>query len=220
MLNKICKLLVCLSVAILATGCAVPVKHTDYTAFKQSRPKTILVLPPLNESPEINATYGMLAQMTYPLGEGGYYVLPVSLVNETLKQNGMTAAADIHAIAPDKLQKIFGADAALYVTISKYGSVYTILDSVVVVTANAKLVDLKTGALLWSGSASASSNDGNNNSGGGLAGMLVSAIVKQIINNVADTGFAVAGMASQRLLVASPPNGLLYGPRSPKYGTD
>lgn len=220
MLKKIWKLLVCLVAAVLATGCAVPVKQIDYTAFKQSRPKTILVLPPLNESPEVNATYGMLSQMTYPLGEGGYYVLPVTLVNETLKQNGMTSAADIHAIAPDKLQKIFGADAALYVTVNRYGSVYTVIDSVVVVTANAKLVDLKTGALLWSGSASASSNEGNNNSGGGLVGMLIAAAIKQIANNISDTSFVIAGMASQRLLVASPPNGLLYGPRSPKYGTD
>lgn len=220
MLKKIWKLLVCLAAAVLVTGCAVPVKQIDYTAFKQSRPKTILVLPPLNESPDVNATYSMLSQMTYPLGEAGYYVLPVTLVDETLKQNGMSNAADIHAIAPAKLQQIFGADAALYVTVNKYGTIYTVIDSVVVVTANAKLVDLKTGDLLWSGSASASNNEGNNNSGGGLIGVLIKAAIKQIVNNVSDQGFPVAGVASKRLLSASQPSGLLYGPHSPKYGTD
>lgn len=220
MLKKIRKLLVCLSAVILAAGCAAPAKHLDYTAFKQSRPKTILVLPPLNESPDVNATYSMLSQMTYPLGEAGYYVLPVTLVNETLKQNGMINSADIHGIAPVKLQEIFGADAALYVTVNKYGTIYTVLDSVVVVTANARLVDLKTGDVLWSGSASASSNEGNNNSGGGLIGVLIKAAIKQIVNNISDRGFPIAGVASQRLLSAYQPGGLLYGPHSPKYGTD
>jgi len=220
MLEKILKSLVCLSVVILAAGCAAPVKQLDYTAFKQSRPKTILILPPLNESPDVQATYSMLSQMSYPLAEAGYYVLPVALVDETLKQNGMTMAADIHGIAPAKLQEIFGADAALYVTVSKYGSVYTVINSAVVVTANAKLIDLKSGDLLWSGTASASSNEGNNNSGGGLIGALVTAAINQIVNNVSDRGHTIAGLTSQRLLSAHQPNGILYGPHSPKYGTD
>jgi len=219
MLEKILKSFVCLSVVILAAGCAAPVKQLDYTAFKQSRPKTILILPPLNESPDVKATYSMLSQMSYPLAEAGYYVLPVALVDETLKQNGMTLAADSHGIAPAKLQEIFGADAALYVTVNKYGSVYMVLSSAVVVTANAKLVDLKTGTVLWSGTASASSDEGNN-SGGGLIGALVTAAVNQIVNNVTDKGFTIAGVTSQRLLSAHQPNGILYGPHSPKYGTD
>ncbi|GAC1320628.1 MAG: DUF799 domain-containing protein [Collimonas sp.] len=219
MLEKVLKSVVCLSVAILAAGCAAPVKQLDYTAFKQSRPKTILILPPLNESPDVKATYSMLSQMSYPLAEAGYYVLPVALVDETLKQNGMSAAADSHGIAPAKLQEIFGADAALYVTVSKYGSVYTVINSAVVVTANAKLMDLKSGALLWSGTASASSAEGSN-SGGGLIGALVTAAVNQIVNNVTDRGFTIAGLTSRRLLSTRQPNGILYGPYSPNYGTD
>jgi hypothetical protein len=220
MLEKILKSFVCLSLAVLAAGCAAPVKQLDYTAFKQSRPKSILILPPLNESPDVKATYSMLSQMSYPLAEAGYYVLPVALVDETLKQNGMTAAADIHAIAPAKLQEIFGADAALYVTVSKYGSVYTVINSAVVVTANAKLIDLKSGELLWSGTASASSAEANNNSGGGLIGALVAAAVNQIVNSVSDRGHDIAALTSQRLLSTRQPNGILYGPHSPKYGTD
>lgn len=220
MLEKTLKSLVCVATVVLATGCAAPVKQLDYAAFKQSRPKSILVLPPLNDSPDVKASYSMLSQLSYPLGEAGYYVLPVALVDETLKQNSITNAADAHAISAAKLTEIFGADAALYVTVTKYGSVYTVLNSEVVVTANAKLVDLKTGALLWSGTSSASSAESGNNSGGGLIGVLVAAAVKQIMNSVTDRGHDVAGLTSQRLLTARQPNGLLYGPHSPKYGTD
>ena len=68
-------LAVLLSLALLG-GCAAP-KTIDYAAFKQSRPKSILVLPPINESPEIQASYSLVSQVTYPLAEAGYYVLPM-----------------------------------------------------------------------------------------------------------------------------------------------
>lgn len=215
------KLAACLVPAVFAVGCATH-KATpyDYTAFKASKPRSIVVLPPLNNSPDVNAGYSMYAQMTYPLAEAGYYVLPVGLVDETFKQNGLTSAADIHTVAPKKLQDIFGADAALYVTISNYGASYTLLNSVVMVSANAKLVDLKTGAVLWMGSATATNNEGNNNSGGGLVGALVAAAVKQIINTTSDAAHPVAGVASARLLTGGITNGMLYGPRSVNYSKE
>jgi hypothetical protein len=162
----------------------------------------------------------MLAQATYPLAEGGYYVMPVSLVNETFHQNGLTVAADMHQVPAAKLKEIFGADAALYMKITRYGSTYTVLSSAAVVSAEARLVDLSTSNLLWSGRATASSDENNNNGGGGLAGLLVSAIVKQIMNNLTDASHGVAGVTSARLLSPGTPNGLLYGPRSPMHGKD
>ncbi len=205
--------------ASLLGGCATPQK-LDYTAYKAHHPASILVLPPVNNSPDVNATFSLYSQVTHPLAEAGYYVMPVSLVYETFKQNGLANAAEIHAVAPAKLQEIFGADAGLYITIKRYGSIYTVINSAAVVGADARLVDLKSGALLWSGSATASNNEGNT-SGGGVYGMLITAVVQQIINNVTDASHAVAGITSQRLL--SPKvqtNGLLYGPRSPHYGKD
>lgn len=219
MIKRIAQWLACLAIAALATGCATS-KPYDYTAYKQSRPRSILVLPPLNESPEVAASHNMLSQVTMPLAEAGYYVLPVALVDETFKQNGMSTASDIHGVAPAKLKEIFGADAALYVTVSKYGTSYSVISSDTIVSASAKMVDLKTGAVLWTGFASASNNEGNNNNSGGLVGILVTAALKQIINTATDASHDVAGITSQRLLSTGHDGGLLYGPYSPKYGTD
>ncbi|AXT48986.1 DUF799 domain-containing protein [Chromobacterium rhizoryzae] len=219
MIKRIAQWLACLAIAALATGCATP-KPYDYTAYKQSRPRSILVLPPLNESPEVAASLSMLSQVTMPLAEAGYYVLPVTLVEETFKQNGMSTASDIHGVAPAKLKDIFGADAALYVTVSKYGTSYSVISSDTIVSASAKMVDLKTGAVLWTGSALASNNEGNNNNSGGLVGILVTAALKQIINTATDASHDVAGITSQRLFSTGYNGGLLYGPYSPKYGTD
>lgn len=205
---------------LLMTACATrqaPVY--DYTAFKASRPKSILVLPPVNNTPDVMATPAVLAQVTLPLAESGYYVMPVTLVAETFKENGLSLPPEMHAVVPAKLQQIFGADAALYLTVTRYGASYAVLDSAAVVSVSARLVDLRSGEALWSGSASASNNEGGGGNQGGIVGLLVAAVVKQILNSVTDASFPVAGMASQRLLSARP-GGLLYGPRSPRYGTD
>ena len=206
-----------LSLALIG-GRAAP-KTIDYAAFKQSRPKSILVLPPINESPEVQASYSLVSQVTYPLAEAGYYVLPIALVDETFRQNGLTTANDIQAVAPAKLQQIFGADAGLYITITEYGTQYMLISSDTAVTATAKLVDLKTGTTLWTGVARASSEEGNSNAGG-IVGMLITAAVKQVINSSTDAAHPIAGVASARLLSAGQRTGILYGPRSPKYGSD
>lgn len=207
-----------LLIALVMTGCATP-KSYDYTAYKQSRPKSILVLPPQNHSPDVKATYSMLSQVTFPLAESGYYVFPVAVVDETFRQNGLTEPADIHAVAPTKLRQIFGADAALYIDIKDYGTSYMLLSSNTVVTADAKLVDLKTGQLLWSGTATASSGE-QDTSSSSLVGMMVQAVVNQIAHTITDKGHEIAGITSVRLLSAGHPNGILFGPKSPAYGKD
>ena len=105
MISRLTQLLVSVCVLALLTGCAER-KTIDYTAYKQSRPKSILILPPLNESPDVKATYSMLSQVTYPLAEAGYYVMPVALVDETFRQNGLSTPADIHQLPPNKLHEI------------------------------------------------------------------------------------------------------------------
>jgi hypothetical protein len=205
---------------LMLTGCATPTKSSyDYSAFKESRPHSILVLPPLNESPDVKATYGFFSQVTFPLAESGYYVLPVALVDETFRQNGLTSPGDIHETSPAKLREIFGADTALYIKVTDYGQRYQVLQSASIVTANARLVDLRNGKLLWTGSASASSEEGNNNNNS-LLGMLLTAVIKQIVSSVQDDpSLPIAGRTSARLLFAHP-NGILLGPRSPKYNAD
>lgn len=202
----------------LLTACATKqVAPYDYTALKQSKPASLLVLPPVNDSPDVAASYSVLSQLTFPLAESGYYVLPVSLVDETLRQNGMSNAPDIHAIEPAKLRQIFGADAAVYVTVKRYGSVYKVIASEATVEVEARVVDLRNGQLLWDGKAIASTAEQANSGQGGLVALLVKAVVEQIANSLGERSHQVAGIAGQRLLGAGGPNGLLYGPRSPHY---
>ena len=112
-----------------------------------------------------------MSHTSVPLAESGYYVFPVTLTEETFKQNGLTVPADIHALPFDKLRQIFGADAALYIDVMHYKTSYALLASETRVTAKARLVDLRSSTELWNGTATASSAEGRGDSGGGLIGM-------------------------------------------------
>ncbi|AOM42520.1 DUF799 domain-containing protein [Xenorhabdus hominickii] len=204
---------------LILTGCA---EHTpyDYSALRESSPKSILVLPAVNASVEVQASGSLLSQVTYPLAESGYYVYPVALVEETFRQNGMTEAQDIHNVSYKKLYDIFGADSALYLNITQYGTQYQIINSDTRVSATARLVDLRTGKQLWSGVATASSVENDNDSDGGLVSMMISAAISQIANTVMDRGHDIAGITSHRLLSAGGYGSLLYGPRSEFYGKE
>jgi hypothetical protein len=207
------------TIAGLLGACATRQPY-DYTAFKQNRPASLLVLPPVSTANDIKASPAVLAQATAPLAEAGYYVLPVTLVDETFKQNGLTVPDEIHAVPAQKLREIFGADAAVYLRVTRYGTTYQVISSATVVEAEARIVDLRSGQLLWQGKAIASSAESDNNNQGGLVGLLVKAVVNQIIGTATDAGFTYAGITSARLLGAPRPNGVLYGPRSPNYQKD
>jgi hypothetical protein len=213
---KTIKVLLLLSLGFILTGCAQK-KPYDYTAFHASKPKSILILPPINNSPDVKASSSFYSNAQKPLAEAGYYVFPIALVNETFKRNGMTVAEDIHQIKPKKLQEIFGADSALYITIKDYGNKYFIIGSSAVVTADAKLVDLRSSAILWEGTASAKSDEGSSGQGD-LASILVNAAAKQIIGTVFDESHGLSKKAAAKLLSADTSNGILYGPYHPNYG--
>ena len=202
-------------VAVLS-GCASPVKPTpyDYSAFRASRPASILVLPPINNTPDIAASYSVLSHTTRPLAEAGYYVLPVTVVVDAFKENGVTDATEIHATEAAKLRSIFGADAVLYLTVNAYGSVYNVIRSTTTVEVAARLVDLRTDTVLWEGSSSASSAEKDSGSSGNLAYLLLSAVLTQVIDSLNDKSDAIAEIATGRLLQTGTTRGLLPGPRA------
>lgn len=212
--NILIRVALAAAIALLA-GCATN-QRQDYSAFMQSKPRSILVLPPANLSPDVRAPYSMMATVTRPLAESGYYVFPVALVDQTFRENGMTDPGQMHDAPPAKLAEVFGADAVLYITVNEYGAKYFLIDSQVIVSASARLVDLRNGQLLWEGKASASNAEGDNNGGGGIIGLLVGALIRQVANNLGDQGYPVARMTNFRLL-STRRGGLLPGPRSPEY---
>lgn len=195
--------------ALVLVGCAT--KPYDYTNFREHPPRSILVLPPLNESMSVEGTYSYLSTATRPLAELGYYVFPVAIVDQLLKENGMPTAGEMHQVPLNKVAEIIGADAVMYVTLKEYGTKYQVLSSVPTVSATAKLVDTKTGVLLWSGAVLLQQT--SQGSGSILADLIVAAVT-QAINTSTDRAHALCGPANV-ILFTKKDQGLLYGPYHP-----
>lgn len=200
---------------LVFVGCKTP-KPYDYTNLRAHPPRSILVLPPLNQSTAVEATYGFLSSVTYPLAELGYYVYPVAVVDQLLKENGMPTAGEMHQIPLNKVSEIIGADAVLYLTVLQYGSKYQVINSATLIHIKGRLVDTKTGLILWEGEAEAQSNSGGS---GNIIGDLIAAVVVQAVNSSTDRAHKLAGPAAA-LLFTVKDHGLLYGPRHPKFGKE
>lgn len=200
---------VLLAMVMVFTGCAT--KPYDYTNFRAHPPRSILVLPPINESTDTRGTYGYLSTVTKPLAEMGYYVYPVAVVDQFMKENGLPTAGEMHQVPLDKIRDIFGADAVLYITVKQYGSKYQIITSTTIVTVEGKLVDVKTGLTLWEGTANVQQSSSSSNP---IADLIVAA-VDQVINSSTDQAHEMSHQANIQLLMTKD-HGMLYGPYFPE----
>lgn len=210
--RSLLRILCAASLAWILAGCATP--PYDYTNYRAHPPRSILVLPPLNESTDIHGTYSCLSTVTYPLAEMGYYVFPVAEVDLFLKENGLPTPGEMHQVPLQKVREILGADAVLYLTLKQYGTKYVLISSVTTVQVEGKLVDTQTGLVLWEGKAIAQESSGG--SGNPIAD-LIAAAVDQVLNSSTDHAHSVCRMANANLLVRKN-HGLLLGPRHPNYG--
>ncbi len=213
------KRFVFLSIAIFMTvhitGCAtLPSKPYDYRPYLAQMPKSILVLPPVNESLDVMAPYKYLSTATRPLAEYGYYVYPVAVVDALMKENGVVSPEDMRQISLSKIKEIIGPDAVLYLTIKDWGTKYKIIDSQTIVHISGQLVDTDTGIVIWSGSRKmvSSSSRGHNS----IEGMLIAALINQFVSNMFDPSVDVSRSASAGLYY-NQYYGLLPGNRHNNY---
>lgn len=208
--------------ALTLGGCATTATtQKDMSDYRAHMPRSILVLPPMNDSMDVKATYSVWSGVAVPVAEAGYYVFPMSVVDTMFKENGVHSGAEAQNIPAKKLQEIFGADAALYIRIKQYGSQYQVIQSVSTVEAEAKLIDLKTGTQLWSGTKKVARSSSDSNSG--LVGALIGAVVEQVSSSLSDGSYPLANQVNMIMytpIPSQPGVGLLYGPRSPLYQQD
>ncbi len=196
--------------AMILSGCNQQQVKYDYSAFENSRPRSILVIPPVNNSIEVNASYIFLSTISRPLAEKGYYVFPVAVIEQFMRNNGLQDPAEMNNISLDKINEHIGPDAILYVSIENWGQKYEVFDSRTIVDSSWRLIDAKTGQQIWDGTAKGqySSNDNNQN---GLLGMVIGAVINQIAGSVSDNTPILSGQVNHNT-VSNSNNGLLNGP--------
>jgi len=183
---------------ILVIGCSTKKpKPQPPNPLAEAKPISILVLPPKNNSLEVDGASAILAHAVRPLTEWGYYVIPIPNMLESFRANGMFAAEDIHDIPLNKLSEVFGADAVLYMTVTMYGVNYKILNSNVEVAVNATMIDSRTGQVLWKNSVRQIQQNNNSDN---LIGALIGAVVEQISNSLSDAAYDLSRPAMTNLI--------------------
>lgn len=207
--------LAAIAVTTLLGACSTVPREDPYVLYRELMPHSILVLPPVNESVDVNAPYSWVTTATMPIAEQGYYVFPVAVIDEFMKENGLPDPEDMHAAPLEKLGEIFGADAVLYVTLTEFGQKFELLSSTTRVDAVAQLVDIGTGQVIWNGELDYA-DSGNDNSQAGLLGMLVNAAITQIGQTINDSAHDAAAIANRQLFL-SERTGLLKGPSHPGF---
>lgn len=195
---------------LLLVSCATPY---NYENFRAAKPRSILILPPMSNSTDVRATYSYLSTVTFPVAEKGFYVFPVAMIDQMMKENGMPSANEMHQASIKKIREIINPDAILYLTLERYGTSYVVVDSQTTVTVFGKLISTLTGEVIWEGRASA--NDASSSGNSGLLGVVLGAVIKQAINSSVDQAHKIAPQANQ-ILFNNQDSGLLNGPYHPQ----
>jgi len=191
------------------SGCA----HQDMNKqdkFLSAAPRSILVVPVVNNSVEVTSADYMLSTISIPLAERGYYVFPINLVKRVLEDDGLADSSLVHAASASKLASLFGADAVLYINIERWDAQYMVLTTTVTVALKYEIRDGKTDEVLWQNKANMVYQP-SGNGGGGLGGLIAQAVVAAM-TKASPNYMPLARQANVNALYRYPGSGLPLGP--------
>lgn len=201
------KLILCFVVAAL-TGCANVAPKKDLSAFTAAAPRSILVVPAINRSLDVDAANYLLSTLTIPIAEKGFYVFPVNTTKFVLEQEGFYEGERIHNESPATLANMFGADAVLYVIIQRWDAQYAVLATTVTVEFDYRMV-YKDGTEIWRANQKMQYTPQSSSSGSALA-ILISAAINAAVARAAPNYLPLTQQANQQVFVLGPnaiPNG-------------
>jgi hypothetical protein len=216
--NRFLKLaLIAASITALAACAPVPV-HNDYTTFRHADPHSILVVPVINRSVDVDAPDYFLSTISRPLAERGYYVFPVNLTKRVMEDDGLGDADLVHSSDPTVLGKMFGADAVMYITINRWDARYAILATSVTVNLSYALKSGTTGEALWTHTQNIVYSPQATNTGNPIATLIAAAITAAIAK--ARPNYVPLAQQANAISVNKVGEGLPAGPYDGKYKSD
>lgn len=199
-------------------GCAghqAVTKGQEFPGMYEEKPRSLLIMPPMNESTAADAKDYYATTIEIPLAFHGFYVFPYEITSDVLKQQGIYDAELLYNMPLNKFYDYFGADAVLFTRIKKWDTSYIVLASNLTVSIDAEIKSTRSSRVLWKYNGTVVVNlSGGNNSGGSLAGLIADAIATAI-NTAAADYTTYAKQANVRLIGSMP-----YGYYHPGYLKD
>ncbi len=204
-------------VAALVSACASAPPAKDYSRFREAGPRSILVVPVVNNTNEVEAASLMLSTLPVPLAERGYYVFPVNMVKLMMEEDGLADAALVHAADATRVAELFAADAVLFVEIDDWEANYQVISSNVSVKLKYTLKEAGRGDVVWETVANAVV-DRSSGSGNIFVDLIAAAVVAAIDNARAD--YTDVAIMANRMAFMPDGTGLPYGPYNPGHLAD
>ena len=203
-----------LAVAILS-GCVTTTPLTRSVAYKgmyDEQPLTVLLMPPINRSTNVEAKEYFHSTLHMPVANAGFYVVPTFLSMEILKKESAYDAELFLDTPLTKFQEIFGADLALFTIIHRWdksglaAKVMVEVEYIIKSTKTHEIVYTRKGDIVYDASVST----GFGGALGALADMAASAI-----NTAATKYVDVARVCNAYTFTDLP-----AGKYNPAYGAD
>ncbi len=134
---------------IFSGGCAGGPHHSLAPDYTSRTPRSIAVLPVLNETVSLKAPEVFRPILLNKLSMKGYETPALSFIDGRLLEKEVREAGQINTLTPQELGKLLGVEALLYTTVTEFNTTYLLAYASMTVGARLELKDAKTGEKLW-----------------------------------------------------------------------
>ncbi|MCK9206696.1 MAG: DUF799 family lipoprotein [Salinivirgaceae bacterium] len=206
------------AVTVLLSACTTtdPIaKSVAYKGMYNEKPLTILLMPPINKSTNVEAKEYFHSTLNIPIANAGFYVIPTFLSMEMLKRES-AYDAELFLNSPiTKFGEVFGADLALFTIIHKWdksgiaAKVYVEVEYIIFSTKTNEIVYTRRGDVIYDASVSTGA--------GGIAGLVADIALSAI--NTAVTKYVDVARACNAYTFKDLPAGK-YSPRYMMDGSE
>ena len=124
MKTRYCLLIIATIVFTSCSTVAPLKKAVAYKGIYDEKPTTILLMPPINKSTNVEAKEYFHSTLIVPLADKGYYVIPPFLSMEILKRESAYDSELFLNSSLSKFGEVFGADIGLFTIIHKWDKSY------------------------------------------------------------------------------------------------
>ncbi|MDO5341370.1 MAG: DUF799 family lipoprotein [Bacteroidia bacterium] len=171
-------------VALAVTSCSTMknTKGTQYAKLYEEQPVTLLVMPPINNTTNVEAKDLFFTSVSEPLAESGYYVIPPLMAMEIFR-NESAYDAELFIDAPlGQFKEYFGADAVVFSRIESWKKVVTGINTKITYIVKSTT----TNEVLFERTCNLTLDYTSNSTSGGLLGALIDVAVAAIETAVTD----------------------------------
>jgi hypothetical protein len=138
-----------LGIAVSLAACAGGPRYSVHPDYKSAAPRSVAVLPVLNETVNLKAPEVFRPILQNKLSLKGYESPPIVFIDGKLLEKEIREAGQINTLTPQELGKLLGVDALLYTTVTEFSTTYLLTYGSMTVGARFELMSAKTGERLW-----------------------------------------------------------------------